>query len=460
MKKFKLILPVVVALSLGGGYALAGPGKDVIDEVAWVVGDEAIFRSDVEELYQQMRSEGSVISGDPYCVLPEKIAVEKLYLHQAKIDTIEVPESRVRAGVEQRINFYVSQLGSKEKVEEYFRKPIPVLREQLVEVMRNGAIVQQVQQNLTKDVKSTPNEVRKYFDKLPADSVPYVPMQVETQIITLNPNIPRQEIEDVKARLRDMADRVNRGEADFSTLAILNSEDGSGPQGGELGFRTKASLVPEFANVAFNLSDPKKVSRIVETEYGFHIIQLIEKRGDQVNVRHILMRPKVSAKDLSDATNRLDSIRKEIVGGAFSFEEAAGVISQDKDTRNNRGVMINEDEMSQNYRSSHFEMQELPQEVARRVETMSPGDVSEAFVMINNKNQEVAAIVKLTNRIEGHRATLTDDYNLLKEMYENHKRDEILKEWLENKIKETYVRIGDGWDNCEFRYNGWVKEYN
>ncbi|MBD5357146.1 MAG: peptidylprolyl isomerase [Bacteroides sp.] len=457
MNKNKLIFPLLATLSIGCGCALAGPGKEVIDEVAWIVGDEAIFRSDVEELYQQMRSEGTVIGGDPYCVLPEQIAVEKLYLHQAKLDTIEVPESRVRAGVEQRINFYVSQLGSKEKVEEYFRKPIPVLREQLVEIMRNNAIMQQVQNNLTKDVKSTPNEVRKYFDKLPTDSIPYVPMQVEVQIVTINPNIPRQEIEDVKARLRDYADKVNKGESSFSTLAIMHSEDGSAMQGGELGFRTKASLVPEFANVAFNLSDPKKVSRIVETEYGYHIIQLIEKRGDQVNVRHILLRPKVSAKDLTDATNRLDSIRKEIVGGAFTFEEAAGFISQDKDTRNNRGIMINEDDRSRNYRSSHFEMQELPQEVARRIETMSPGDVSEAFVMINNKNQEVAAIVKLTNRIEGHRATLTDDYNMLKEMYEDHKRGEILKEWLENKIKDTYVRIEDSWNNCEFRYNGWIK---
>lgn len=458
MKKNKTIFPLLTVLSLGCGYALAGPGKEVIDEVAWVVGDEAIFRSDVEELYQQMRSDGVVISGDPYCVLPEQIAVEKLYLHQAKIDTIEVPESRVRANVESQINFYVSKLGTKEKVEEFFRKPIPVLREQLVEVMRNNAIVQQVQRELTKDVKSTPNEVRKFFDKLPADSIPYVPMQVEAQIITINPNIPRQEIEDVKARLRDFADRVNKGEADFSTLAILNSEDGSAMQGGELGFRNKASMVPEFANVAFNLSDPKKASRIVETEYGYHIIQLIEKRGDQVNVRHILLKPKVNPKDLKDATNRLDSIRKEIVAGAFTFDWAAGYFSQDKDTRNNHGVMINDDDQSRNYRSSHFEMQELPQEVARRIETMSPGDVSDAFVLINNKNQEVAAIVKLTNRIDGHRATLTDDYNMLKELYENHKKEEILREWLENKIKDTYVRVEDGWNNCEFRYNGWIKD--
>lgn len=431
--------------------------KNVVDEVAWVVGDEAIFRSDIESQYQQLRSEGISIPGDPYCVIPEQIAVEKLYLHQAKIDTIEVPESSVRSSVDQRINFFINQLGSREKVEEYFHKSLPVLREYLVETMRNNSIVGQVQSSLTEDVTATPNEVRKYFDALPADSVPYVPMQVEAQIITLNPNIPRQEIEDVKARLRDMADRVNKGEADFSTLAIMYSEDGSSMQGGELGFNGRAAWVPEFANVAFNLSDPKKVSRIVETEYGYHIIQLIEKRGDQVNVRHILLTPKVSQKDLTDATNRLDSIRKEIVGGAFTFEEGAGYISQDKDTRNNRGVLTNENPNSNLYRSSKFEMQDLDPEIAKRVENMDPGDISEAFIMKNSSHKDVAAIVKLTNRIPGHRANLSDDYNLIKKMYEEHKKQQILKDWLENKIKNTYVRIEPAWQNCEFHYEGWIK---
>lgn len=431
--------------------------KNVVDEVAWIVGDEAIFRSDIEEQYQQMRSEGIPIVGDPYCYIPEQMAVEKLYLHQAKMDTIEVPEGTVRAMADQRINFFINQLGSKEKVEEYFHKSLPALRESLVDMMKNNSIVSQVQRNLTQDVTATPNEVRKYFDSLPEDSVPYVPMQVEVQIVTLNPNIPRQEIEDVKARLREYADRVNKGESDFSTLAIMYSEDGSAMQGGELGYNGKAAWVPEFANVAFNLTDPKKVSRIVETEYGYHILQLIGKRGDQVNVRHILLTPKVSQKDLTDATNRLDSIRKEIVGGTFSFEEAASYISQDKDTRNNKGVMTNNSEYSDLYRSSKFEMQDLPSEIARKVETMNPGDISEAFIMKNNSHKDVAAIVKLTDRIPGHRANLSDDYNLLKKMYENHKKEQILKEWLEKKIKDTYVKIEPGWQNCEFQYQGWVK---
>ena len=455
----KLQLPAIALLTLTGIYGFAaGPTKNVVDEVAWVVGDEAIFRSDVEELYQQMRSDGEVIPGDPYCVIPERLALDKLYLHQAKIDTIEVPESQVHASVDQRLNYFIANLGSKEKVEEYFRKSLPQLRESLLEMIRNNAIIGEVQRQLTKDVKATPSEVRKYFDALPADSVPYVPLKVEAQIVTLNPTIPRQEIEDVKARLRDYADRVNKGTADFSTLAIMYSEDtGSAMRGGELGFSGRAEWVPEFSNVAFNLSDPKKVSRIVETEYGYHILQLIEKRGDQVNVRHILLSPKVSSQDLVDATNRLDSIRKEIVAGAIPFEEAARYISQDKDTRLNKGIMMNQNPQSVNSGSSRFEMQELPAEMARRIEKMNVGDISEAFVMKDPKrNKDIAVIVKLTNRIDGHRANLSDDYHLLKGMYEDKKKQDLLDSWVEKKIKDTYVRIEDGWNGCDFRYSGWL----
>ena len=451
MKLRNVMIPAAACVAL---CALAAPVKrNVIDEVAWIVGDEPIFRSEIEDQYAQMRSEGTSIAGDPYCDIPERIAVEKLYLHQAKIDTVEAPEGQVQSSVDKRLAYFVDNLGSREKVEEYFRKPYAQLREQLLEVMRNNYIVEQVQSNLTKDVKATPNDVRKYFSALPEDSIPYVPMQVETQIITINPIIPAQEIEDVKARLRDYADRVNRGESKFSTLAIAYSEDGSSMQGGELGYNPRSAWVPEFANVAFNLNDPKKVSRIVETEYGYHIIQLIDKKGDMVNVRHILLTPKVSDKDLRDATVRLDSLRKEIVADKFPFEEAAKYVSQDKDTKNNKGIMVNS-----LTGSTRFEMQDLPPEIAKRVELMQPGDVSEAFVMKDQKrNKDIVAIVKLTQRVQGHKANLSDDYNMIKEMYERMRKNEILKEWVEQKIKDTYVKIADGWNNCEFEYDGWIK---
>ena len=455
MKKHTFIplAAIVAATCLAAITAWAKPKQNVIDEVAWVVGDEAIFRSDIEEQYTQLRQEGNLPPGDPYCVIPEQIAVEKLFLHQAKVDTIEAPEGQVQAMVDRRLNFFIANLGSKEKVEEYFRKPLPLLRDQLLEITRNAYTIEQVQSNLTKNLKSTPRDIRRYFEALPADSVPYVPTQVEVQIITANPVIPRQEVEDVKAKLREIADRVNRGEAEFSTMAIMYSEDGSAMQGGELGFHGKADFVPEFSNVAFNLSDPKKVSRIVETEYGYHIIQLIEKRGEQVNVRHILMRPKVGSAELKAAVSRLDSIGADLKGKKFTFEEAARFLSQDKDSRNNNGVMMN-----QQTGSSRFEMGQLPPEIAAKVENMQPGEISEAFIMKDErKNQDVAVIVKLTSRIPGHTASLADDFNLAKQMYEEHQKEDIIRQWIENKIKETYVRIEDGWDGCEFKYSGWIK---
>lgn len=278
-----------------------------------MIGDEPIYKSEIEKTYQELLSDRTPIQGDPYCIIPEQIAVERLFLHQADIDTVEVQESMVQMQLESQMNYLINNLGSREKVEQYFGKPMAEIREYYATNMRNRSRVQQVRSGLTKNLKVTPSDVRRYFDKLPADSIPFVPLQVEVQILTLNPVVPRQEIDDVKERLRDYADRVNRGESEFSTLAILYSEDGSSVRGGELGFMGRGQLVPEYAAVAFNLNDPKKVSKIVETEYGFHIIQLIEKRGDRINTRHILLRPKVADKDLSDAIHRLDSLRTDIV---------------------------------------------------------------------------------------------------------------------------------------------------
>ncbi len=445
-------LAALIAIGVNAGRAKE---NNIIDEVAWVVGDEPIFKSEIEEMYEQMQMEGAPIEGDPYCVIPERMAVEKLYLHQAKIDTIEAPDQMVQQSVDQRLNFFISQLGSKERVEDQFKKTMPQIRETLVEMYRNNYIISQVQSELTKNVKPTPADVRKFYNALPEDSIPYVPLRVEAQIITINPNIPQQEIDDVKARLRDFTEKVQSGESDFGTLAFFYSEDrGSAMQSGELGFHNRADFVPEFSNVAFNLNDPKKVSRIVETEYGYHIIQLIEKRGEQINCRHILLRPKVARADIDTALVRLDSLRNDILKGALDFETAAQFISQDKDTHNNKGIMMNS-----STGSVQFEMQELPAEVARRIETMEPGDISEPFAMMDErKNKEVVSLVKLTKRIPGHKANLAEDYNQLKEMYTASAKEEILKKWLEKKIKETYVQIGEGWDDgCEFEYSGWRK---
>lgn len=435
----------ILALS---GYAQ----NNVAEEVAWVVGDEPIFKSEIEEQYMQLQYERTPLTGNPYCVIPERIAIDKLFLHQAKIDSVEVSESMIIQQAERRINYFINNLGSKEKVEEYFRKPLPELREQTINMVRDQATIQEVQSKLTKDVKPTPADVRKYFNSLPKDSLPYIPLQVEVKIITLNPVIPQQEIDEVKARLRDYTNKVNNGESEFSTLAILYSEDGSSVYGGEIGFMGKTDLFPEYANVAFNLNDTKKVSKIVETDAGFHIIQLIEKRGDRVNTRHILLRPKVSDKDLTNAINQLDSIREKIIDKKISFDEAAFYVSQDKDTKLNKGIMTNEKTMS-----SKFEMSELNPEIGKLVDKMEVGDISKAFVMMNPKtNRETVAIVQLTRRIEGHKADLAEDYQTVKSMYENSKKQQIIADWIKNKQKNTYVRIEEGWRDCEFQYQ-WGK---
>lgn len=433
--------------------ALSGYAQNnVAEEVAWVVGDEPIFKSEIEEQYMQLQYERTPLQGNPYCVIPERIALDKLFLHQAKIDSIEVSESMIIQQAERRINYFINNLGSKEKVEEYFRKPLPELREQTINMVRDQATIQEVQSKLTKDVKPTPADVRKYFNSLPKDSLPYIPLQVEVKIITLNPVIPQQEIDEVKARLRDYANKVNNGESEFSTLAILYSEDGSSVYGGEIGFMGKADLFPEYANVAFNLNDTKKVSKIVETDAGYHIIQLIEKRGDRVNTRHILLRPKVSDKDLTNALNRLDSIRGKIIDKKISFDEAAFYVSQDKDSKLNRGIMTNEKTMS-----SKFEMADLNPEIAKQVDKMQVGEISKPFVLMNPKtNRETVAIVQLTRRIEGHKADLAEDYQTVKGMYENSKKQQILADWIKNKQKNTYVRIEEGWRDCEFQYE-WGK---
>ena len=442
---------------MAGSIALAAfaANNNIVEEVAWMVGDQPIYKSEIEEAYQQALYEKTPINGDPYCVIPEKLAVEKLFLHQADIDTVEVAESMVNLSVEQRINYLVNNLGSKEKVEEYFRKPMPEFRQQMADMMRNNYRVQEVQRSLTSDLKVTPSDVRKYFAELPADSIPYVPMQVEVEIITVNPRIPQQEIDDVKARLREFSDQVTRGESSFSTLAILYSQDpGSSVRGGEIGFMGRGHLEPEYAAVAFNLNDPKKVSKIVETQYGYHIIQLIEKRGDRVNTRHILLRPKISTEELETALVRLDSVRADIVKhNKFTFEQAAEVISQDKDTRNNKGRMVNSES-----NTTLFEMSQLPQEVARRVDGMKVGDISEPFIMKDPKrDRDIVAMVKLTNRVDAHQANLSDDYQTIKGMYEAAAKQKMVKQWLEKKIKDTYVKIEDGWGDCEFEHQGWLK---
>ena len=426
---------------------------NIIDEVIWIVGDEAILRSEVEEERLRAQYEGEAIPGDPYCVIPEQIAVQKLFLHQAELDSVEVSESTVSHQVDMRLNYYISQIGSKEKMEEYFRKSSSEIREEMMKSVRNQMIIQQMQQKLTSNIKPTPAEIRRFYNSLPPDSIPMMPAEVEVQILSFVPPVPVEETERIKSRLREFTERVTSGQADFSMLARFYSEDTeSAKHGGELGFVGRGQLVPEFADVAFALNDPKKVSRVVETEYGYHIIQLIEKHGERINCRHILLKPRVSATDKINALNKLDSIAQLIRQDSLTFEQAIIQYSEDKNTAMNAGLMTNP-----NTGSSKFEYQDLPAEVAKQIYAMKEGEISAPFTMIDpTKNKEVCAIVKLKRKTDVHRANLTDDFQAVKSMLEQKLSAEFIHKWILNKQKETYVRIYPEWAGCEFQFPNWI----
>ena len=447
---------VVTALLMSLFSVQAFAQNNVIDEVVWVVGDEAILKSDVEGERLNAQYEGRRFNGDPYCVIPEQLAVQKLFLHQAEIDSIDVSDQDVLAEVEMRTNWFIDQMGSKEKMEEYYNKTSSQIREMLRESVRNSKLVQKMQQKIIGDVKLVPADVRRYFKNLPPDSIPYVPTQVEVQIITVEPKIPQEEIERVKKTLRDYTERVESGEISFSLLAKLYSQDpGSARRGGEYGFQIRSQLVPEFANVVFNMTDPKKISKVFETEYGYHIAQLIEKRGDRVSYRHILLKPKVEEKELEKALVYLDSVANRIRRTNYPFDKAA-IFSMDKDTRNNKGLMVNPITGT-----ARFEMQDLAQvsqEVAKVVEGLKVGEISEPFSMIDKKGKEICAIVKLKTRIDGHKATITEDYQRLKAIVQEKLGEEKVEKWILEKQKTTYVRINEDWVKCDFKYPGWIKK--
>ena len=436
----------------------------IVDEVIWVVGDDAIFLSDVESVRLDMQMSRQQISGDPYCFIPEQIAVQKLFLHQAKLDSIEVSDSEIFPLVDRYINNIISQyFVSQEKLEEYYNKPINAIREEIRNREKENNIIKQVQEKIVGKMKITPSDVRTFYKRIPQDSLPFIPTTVEVSIITLEPQIAIEEIDEIKERLREFTDQVNRGEMTFSALARMYSDDeGSAVRGGDLGFKGKSELVPEFAIAAFDLKDTRRISRVVQTEYGYHIIQLIEKKGDRINVRHILLREHISKEAIESSILRLDSIRNDIVDGKFTFEECAPYISADKDTKNNKGLMVNSpgpNDYTLRSGTSRFEMQELPPEIAKVINTMQIGDISKPFSMMNTKtNKEIVAIVKLKSRIEGHKASLSEDYQSLKSMVESLKQEEMLNKWIAKKQKETYIRINDNWKNCDFLHDGWIQK--
>lgn len=448
-----LISQLVFSLS-----AFAQSANNVVDEVIWVVGDEAILRSDVEKVRTQMGR----VQGNPYCVIPENLAIQKLFIHQAEIDSLEANEDEVNRYVDAQINDWVQTAGSKEKLEEYRGMTLAQIREETYDLVKDNQLMDLVKDHLTENIKVTPAEVRHFFKDMPEDSLPVIPTQVEVELLAEHPRVQQEEIDRVKAELREYSERITSGESTFNTLARLFSEDReSARQGGEMDYMSKVDLDPAFANVAWSLTDPKKVSKIVESQYGYHIIQLVDRRGDKLKLRHILLKPQVDQKDVDAALLRLDSISMDIRDGKFTFEQAASALSDDKDSRANNGLMFNvvRDEMTgQRIRTSRFKMAELPTEIARVVEGLDVGEMSKPFTMLDKSGKQQCCVVKLKSRIKAHAATITEDFQILSQIVKAKRSEEFLNNWIKEKQRTTYVRINPEWVNCDFQYPGWIKD--
>lgn len=452
MTNISRVLMLVTALLLVNRADVSAQGN-IIDEVVAVVGADPILKSEVEDQFLRMQAQGFSYSGDLKCKILEDMMIQKLLLNQAKLDSLEVSESSIIESVDAQMNYFISQIGSREKMEEYFGKSSIMIKEEMQVQFRERNLTQQMQSNITETETTTPAEIRRYFNSLPDDSIPLVKARYEVQQIQMKPIIEQAEIDRIKNRLREFRDKVqNDGDA-FSMLAVLYSQDrNSSVRGGELGMMGKGMLVPEFASVAFNLRDPNKVSKIVETEYGYHIMQLIKRVGNRVNVRHILLKPQVSAASREKVTARLDSLADIIREKKFTFEQGALYYSEDKDTRSNGGLLANPATGA-----STFEITELQQDIAKAVSTMAVGEISKPIRIINERDQESYAIVRLRSKTEAHRATLQDDYQMLKEKVLSEKKEKALKNWIREQQTETYISIKDDWRNCEYEFDSWVK---
>ena len=457
MRKLSLLLLALTLLT--GGLKAQQNKKNIIDEVIWIVGDEAILKSDVETMILDAEINRRPIEGNPYCIFPEQIAIEKLYLHQAAIDSITVNESYINSISDRELEYYINNAGSAQKLEEYMRRPISQLRDEIRTRNRTRSMAQQMQAKLVEKIEATPAEVRRYFSNIPADSLPTIPEQVDLQVLSLLPPIPQAEINRVKEQLREFTERANKNPGDFSLLARLYSDDvESAKKGGELGFAGRGIYDPDFASVAFNMQDPNKVSRIVETQFGFHIIQFIERRGDKVNVRHILMRPKATSDVKTQGINKLDSLANLIRENKITFEQTVMAYSQDKNTRMNAGLMMQQDKYTGSI-TSKYEYQDLPPEIARAAYAMNVGEVSKAFTMIDQTTgNEVIAVVKMKSKIPTHKANVKEDYQMLKSFLEEKKKSEFLQEWVAKKQKETYISIDPEYRDCNFTYSGWLNK--
>lgn len=425
----------------------------VVDQIVAVVGKNIILKSDIENMYQQQQAQGITTEGDMKCEILESLLVEKLLLAEAELDTtIIVSDSQLNQNLEQRIQYFTSHLGSEKEVEAYFKKSIVDIKADLEEVIRNQQMTQQMQGKILDKVTVSPAEVRYHYKNIPEAEIPEIDAQIEYAQITVQPLISIEEEDRIKAALREMKHRIESGESGFAPLAVIYSEDpGSARNGGELDYMGRGNLDPAYAAAAFNLKGDK-ISNVVKSEFGYHIIQVMDRKGEQIKTRHILMKPKVAPKEMEKAFGQIDSIADFVRKGTFKFEEAALRWSYDKNSRNNGGVVINPETGE-----AKWKLSELDPDVSKMIAQMNVNEISKPFQTLDDKQKPVYKIVKLINKTGAHKANLKEDYVELSASYMNTKKEKTLDNWIREKQSGTYVHIDDTYVNCNFKYNGWLK---
>lgn len=424
----------------------------VVDQIVAIVGGNIILKSEIERMHMDQQAQGVTSEGDMKCEILENFLVDKLLVAEAELDTlIEVTPSQVNQRMDQQLAMYVSYMGSEKAVEEYFKKSIVEIKAEMKEGIRNQLLSQQMREKIVKDVTVTPSEVRYNFRNMKDEEIPTIPTQYEYAQITFQPTIDLEEDNRIKSRLRDIKKRIEDGSS-FATMAVLYSECPSAKDGGVLGYSGRAELDPAYAAVAFNLKDDR-ISNVVRSAFGYHIMQLVDKKGDKVNTRHILMKPKISVEAKEKAYNRLDSLANMIRKNEIKFEEAAQIFSFDKNSRNNSGIVINPASMS-----SKFAVEELDPDVSKIITKMNLNEISKPFESIDKETQlPVFKIIKVIKKTDSHKADLQNDYQKLAEDYLVKKKESVFNEWISKQQSETYIRIDATYANCNFNFNNWIK---
>jgi peptidyl-prolyl cis-trans isomerase SurA len=440
----------IFILSLSNVFLSTGQPR-ILDRVVAIVGDYKILQSDIESMYLQYQAENISYEGDLKCVILEDYLAQNLLLNQAKIDSIVVSESQVEMQLDARLDYFINQIGSQERLEQYFKKTILEIKEDFRDMIRDQLITQEMRNTITADVTVTPSEVRQFFNKIPEDSVPFIDAKVELNQIVLYPPYSEEATLEVRQRLLDLRKRITDGE-NFATLAVLYSEHPTAPKGGEMGFMGRAEMDPDYAKAAFSLKKGQ-VSNIVQTAMGFHIIQLIERRDERVNTRHILLKPKVDLVGIQKTISRLDSIANLIRNDSMTFEMAARYFSQDIKTNVNGGQMVN---LADN--STLFELDELQPAEYEVLRNMNVGEISQPFEAQDENAKAVYKIMKINKSTKPHKANIKEDYILLQQLALAAKSQDALKDWIDEKIRTTYIHIDGSFKGCEFANPAWKQE--